>query len=83
MTPEQEQSIFRNRTETFIKLVGSQSTNTEIIALLAYIRNLINSGNSGEITVSVGKILANDTLNFDVNDQEIPDLIAQKTISIN
>jgi hypothetical protein len=83
MTPEQEQSIFQNKTETFIKLVGSQSTNTEIIALLAYIRNLINSGNSGEITVSVGKILANDVLNFDVNDQEIPDLIAQKTISIN
>jgi len=83
MTPEQEQNIFQNKTETFIKLVGSQSTNTEIIALLAYIRNLINSGNSGEITVSVGKILANDVLNFDVNDQEIPDLIAQKTISIN
>ena len=83
MTQEQEQSIFWNKTETFIKLVGSQSTNTEIIALLAYIRNLINSGNSGEITVSVGKILANDVLNFDVNDQEIPDLVAQKTISIN
>ena len=83
MTQEQEQSIFQNKTETFIKLVGSQSTNTEIIALLAYIRNLINSGASGDIIVSVGKILANDVLNFDVNDQEVPDLIAQKTISIN
>ena len=83
MFPNQEQSIFENKVETYVKLVGSQSTNTEIVALLAYIRNLINSGMSGDITVSVGKNLANDVLYFAVNDQEIPDLIAQKTISIN
>ena len=68
---------------TYVKLVGSEATNMQVIGLLAYIRNIINSGTSGTIKVIVGKNIANDVFQFDANNQEVPDLRAQPEIEIN
>ena len=72
-----------NPVETDIKLVGNQETIVQIVALLSYIRNLINNSSEGEIKVLVGKNINSNYFAFSVNDQEIADLKAKTAININ
>ena len=86
MPEEKKQEIspnIFNPVETDIKLVGNQETIVQIVALLSYIRNLINNSSEGEIKVLVGKNINSNYFAFSVNDQEIADLKAKTAININ
>lgn len=72
-----------NPIETDIKLIGNQETIVQIVALLSYIRNLLNNSAEGDIKVSVGKNINSNYFAFSVNNQEIADLKAKTEININ
>ena len=72
-----------NPVETDIKLIGNQETIVQVIALLSYIRNLLNNSAEGDIKVSVGKNINSNYFAFSVNNQEIADLKAKTAININ
>lgn len=72
-----------NPVETDIKLIGNQETIVQIVALLSYIRNLLNTSTEGEIKVSVGKNINSNFFAMSVNNQEIADLKAKNFIEIN
>ena len=72
-----------NPVETDVKLIGNQETIVQIVALLSYIRNLINTSTEGDIKISVGKNINSNYFAFSVNNQEIADLKAKTSININ
>lgn len=66
-----------------IKIFGEKSTLTQIVFLLAFVRDMIQQKKSGDIVVSVGKHMTSDVFSFTVNDQEVPQMIAEKRLEIN
>lgn len=69
--------------ESFIKIIGDKSTVCEVIQLLAYIRYAIQNKQQTKIEVNVGSKVNSDFFDFQVNQQEIKDYIAQNYIEIN
>lgn len=69
--------------ETDIKLIGTKNVNGQIVLLLAYIRNLLKNPRGGEIKISVGKNIRTDFFAFQVNDEQVPDILARETLDIN
>lgn len=80
------QSGKRNYSQHFeadIKLFGDKTTLTQIVLLLAYLRYHIQNKIPGELKVSIGKHLETEAFSFSVNDQEVPQVIAEKELEIN
>lgn len=73
----------KNFVETNIKVIGDKTTVCQIVQLLAYIRHTIKNGEKTDITVKIGRNVADGHFLFDVNGLEIPDLITQKFVEIN
>jgi len=69
--------------EADIRMFGDKTTLTQIVLLLAYLRHHIQNKIPGEIKVSVGKHLETEAFTFSVNDQEVPQVIAEKELEIN
>lgn len=69
--------------EADIKIFGEMTTITQVIVLLAYIRDMVQSKTPGDIKLSVGKNLETDVFSFTVNDQEISHFKAKKELEIN
>lgn len=69
--------------ETDIKIIGEKSTNAQIVVLLSYIRHFLQTQTSGEITVNIGKNVNTNFFAFQVNNQEIPDILPKEEININ
>lgn len=85
---EEEQKIKEERgySQHFgidVKLFGERTTLTQVVILLAFLRDLIQKKEQGEIKISVGKHLETDVFSFTVNDQEVPHVKAQKEMEIN
>lgn len=72
-----------NLVDTQIKIIGDRRPISQTIKLLAYIRHAIKNNLKCEIKVNIGHNIMNSDFIFDVNGQEIPDFITQKTIEIN
>ena len=83
IVPENTSPNIFNPIETDLKMVGNQTTIVQIIALLSYIRNIINTSSEGEIKVSIGKNVNSNFFAFSVNNQEVADLKAKESIEIN
>ena len=66
-----------------IQLVGDKSTLTDIVFLLAYVRDMIVNKQSGEIRVNVGKHLDSEYFGFTVNGEPVAKIKAEKFIDIN
>lgn len=78
-----ESKTLENNIDTDLKLFGSEGAIVEIIGLLSYIRNAINSQRPCEIKVVVGKRIESDYFDFTVGNESVPDYKAQPEISIN
>lgn len=76
-------AINANLVETDIKLFGNVATVTQVIELLAYIRNAIQSQNEMSIRVNINKNLRDPNFSFYVNDREILNRKAQPSIDID
>ena len=72
-----------NTRETDITLFGGKMTVVEIVTLLAYIRNAINSNRHVTINLEIGKNVDNDVFNFTVNGEQIDDLRVAENFNIN
>lgn len=85
MSDEKEKNISNsnNFVETNIKVIGDKTTVCQVVQLLAYIRHAIKNSERADITVKVGRNIADGHFLFDVNGLEIPDLITQKFVDIN
>ena len=75
--------INSNLVETNIRFLGDKSTISQIVQLLAYIRHAVKYNDHLHIDVEIGKYVMNSPLAFDVNGQEIADLVPQSTAHIN
>ena len=88
---EEEQAIqqikkkrgYSQHFEADIKVFGEMTTITQIVVLLAYIRDMVQSKTSGDIKLSIGKNLETDVFSFTVNDQEIAHFKARNELEIN
>lgn len=83
---EQSQNIEvinSNLVETDVHLIGDMTTISQVIQLLAYIRNVIKNNHQKDIVVKIGKNVINVPFAMSVNAQEIKDYIAQDSIEIN
>ncbi len=69
--------------DTDIKIIGDKTTNTQVVMLLAFLRDAIQSNKETEIKVTVGKHMKNRFFAMQVNGEEIPQIIAEKEIEIN
>ena len=68
---------------TDVELFGDRITISQIVLLLTYIRYHVQNKIPGDIKVSIGKNLETEFFTFTVNGQELPHVIAQKTVEIN
>ena len=66
-----------------MQLVGDKSTLTEIVFLIAYIRDVILSHQPAKINLDIGQHLNSAYFGFTVNGEPVADIKAQKNISIN
>ena len=75
--------INSNLVETNIRFLGDKNTISQIVQLLAYIRHAVKYNDHLHIDVEIGKYVMNSPLVFDVNGQEIADLVPQNIAHIN
>lgn len=85
---EEEQKVkearrYSQHFEADIHLFGEKTTLTQVIVLLAYIRDMIQKKTPGDIKISIGKNLDTDVFSFTVNDQEIAHIKAKNELEIN
>lgn len=85
---EEEQKIkeargYSQHFDIDVKLFGEKTTLTQVVILLAFLRDLIQKKEPGEIKISVGKHLETDVFSFTVNGQEVPHAKAEKEMEIN
>lgn len=73
----------KNHFDVTVQMFGDKSTLTEVCFLIAYIRDMIMNGRSGDIKVEVGKHVSSDFFGFTVNGEPMAKVIAQPTISVN
>ena len=67
-----------------VDMFGDKTTLTQIVILLSYIRQYVQSRTPGEIKVSIGKHLnPTEAFTFVVNGEEVPQAIPTKEIEIN
>lgn len=66
-----------------IHIFGERTTLTQIVVLLAYLRDMIQSKTPGDLKLSVGKHLDTDVFSFTVNGQEISHIKAARELEIN
>lgn len=78
-----QQRGFSQHFEADIKLFGEMTTITQIVVLLAYIRDMIQSKTPGDIKLSIGKNLETNVFSFTVNEQEIAHFKAKNELEIN
>lgn len=64
-------------------MFGDRITLNQVVLLLAYLRYHIQNRVPGDIHVSVGKRLDTEAFTFTVNDEEIPQVKAEKELEIN
>nr|DAH74041.1 MAG TPA: hypothetical protein [Caudoviricetes sp.] len=92
-TPEQNSLVFSskgeldshntNLVETTVRFLGDRTVISQIVQLLAYIRNGLKNNAKGNIDVKLGQTVANPNFMMDVNGFEVPDLVLQDQIQIN
>ena len=75
--------INQNLVETNVRFLGDKTSISQVVQLLAYIRHALKYNDHIHIDVEIGKYVVNSPFAFDVNGQEIADLVPQKTININ
>ena len=85
---EEEQKVkevrgYSQHFEADIHLFGEKTTLTQVVVLLAYIRDMIQNKTPGDIKISIGKNLDTDVFSFTVNDQEIAHIKATNELEIN
>ena len=83
MQMDRNEKINKRLTTTDIRLIGDKSTIAQIVQLLAYIRYAVQNNMKTEIRVPIGQYVVNTVLHFDVNGQQVPDLVAQSVSEIN
>ena len=66
-----------------VHMFGDKTTLMQVVLLLAYIRNHIQTKTPGDIKVSIGKHLETEAFTFSVNGHEVPQVIASPEIEIN
>lgn len=72
-----------NLVETTVRFLGDRTVISQIVQLLAYIRNGLKNNAKGSIDVKLGQTVANPNFMMDVNGFEVPDLVLQDQIQIN
>ena len=75
--------VNKNLVETNVKFLGDQTTITQVVQLLAYIRHAIKYNMQTEILLKIGQKIINTPFAMTVNDQEISDYITQPEVEIN
>lgn len=75
--------INKNLVETQVRLLGDKTTIGQVVQLLAYIRHAIKYNDHIHLDVEIGKYVMNTPFAFDVNGQEIADLVPQEKTNIN
>ena len=81
--PQNIEVVNQNLVETDVHLIGDMTAISQVIQLLAYIRNVIKNNHQKDIVVKIGKHVVNVPFAMSVNAQEIKDYIAQDSIEIN
>ena len=84
-----QQQMLENQIKNFkignseVRMIGDKIVLVQIIKLLAYIRNAIQSNTKTTISVKVGQRIANAQFTFYVNQLPIDDLIAQDEVVVS
>ena len=62
--------------QTDISIIGDKTTNSQVVMLLAFIRDAIKNSKPIDISLSIGKHVKDQYFDMQVNEQEIPQIIA-------
>jgi hypothetical protein len=69
--------------ETDIKIIGDKITNVQIVYLLSYIRDVLQSGQTATVKLSIGKNRVSDFFAIQVNEQDIKQVCPVEEFEIN
>ena len=69
--------------DTTVHMIGNSTVIAQVIQLLAYIRHGIRNNMKADINVKLGCTVANVPFMFDVNGQEVPDMVLVDKTQIN